>query len=137
MFDIQVQHRDTKTGRVKEENPYRLHVVSGKSYYERPQGSGNLWSANGEPAGQIAWENEGKKKVIKEGVAHREYSRPLTINEQMQREFESRGTKVIDLEAKVAELEAAAIAAEAIDEMDKIESEAKPAVVAKPAAKGK
>ncbi len=142
MFDIKVQHRNVKTGRIQQNNTYRLHIVQGKRYFERPLGSGHLYYETGEAAGQIEWENEGKKKVIKEGVAHRAYNRPLTVNEQMQREFDGRGTKIVDLETKIAELEAAAIKEEAALEVAALEvapikSEVKPKVVARPAAKGK
>lgn len=134
MFDIKVQHRDSKTGRVKDHNPYRLHTVSGKRYFERPLGSGHLYYENGEQAGQMVWENDGKKKVIKEGMAHSEYNRPLTVNEKMQREFDSRGNKIDNLEAKIAELEAIQIKAEADEKAVQLEAAAIEAVVAKVAA---
>lgn len=133
MFDLTVQHRDQKTGRVREENPYRLHSVSGKTYLERPNGSGNLYWMTGEPAGQIFWENGGKKKVIKElgeykdakgnisMIEHIPYSRPLTVNEKMHREYEARGSKIVDQEARIAELEAAAIKAEAKEAAEYLE----------------
>lgn len=159
MFDIRVQHRDRKTGRIQQNNTYRLHIVQGKRYFERPTGSGHLYYESNEPAGQLVWENDGKKKVIKEGAEHRAYSKPLTVNEQMQREFDGRGTKIQSLEAKIAELEAASIKEEAAVEVAAVEaaakvvvaplstapikvvapikSEVKPKVVAKPAVKGK
>ncbi len=125
MFDLRVQHRDAKTGSVRRQDPYRLHVVDGKSYYERPKGSGNLYWADGGAAAQIFWENDGKKKVIKElgeykdkegktyEVEHTQYERPLTVNEKMQREYDARGQKVEDQATRIMELEAAAILAEA------------------------
>jgi len=84
-FDLKVQHRDAKTGRITEVNPYRLHIKGNKKYYERPVGSGNLWFEDGTPAN-----------------AHKEYTAPLTNDQKMAAEFSAKDSKIRATEEKLA-----------------------------------
>lgn len=76
-FDLVVQHRDSKSGRVVRENPYRMIAHEGVQYFERPKHSGNLWFLNGEPAGRM------EDGVIKRGAGHKEWTPPLTADQQL------------------------------------------------------
>lgn len=48
-FDLTVHHRNSKTGRITNVTPYKLHIVNGAYKYERPPGSGKFYSGDGEP----------------------------------------------------------------------------------------
>ncbi len=52
-FDLRVHIRDPKSGAIVRKQPYRLHVIQGVQYFERPVGSFNLWYKSGEPAGRM------------------------------------------------------------------------------------
>lgn len=47
-FDLRTHIRDKKTGQVIVEQPYTLHIIDGEEIYERPIGSGQFYSRNGE-----------------------------------------------------------------------------------------
>ena len=51
-FDTRVHITDAKTGRLLKFQPYKLHVVGGVEYYERPVKSGNLFYPDGKVAGR-------------------------------------------------------------------------------------
>lgn len=76
-FDLVVQHRDPKTGRVVKVNPYRMIAHEGVQYFERPKHSGNLWFQNGEPAGR--YENN----EVKRGAPHQEWIPPMTADDKL------------------------------------------------------
>lgn len=46
-FDL-VTHRRNKKGFITETNPYRLYIKGNSWKYERPPGSGNMYSGGGE-----------------------------------------------------------------------------------------
>lgn len=117
-FDLQVTHREEKTGLVTQSNPYTLRVIAsadgGKMrIYERPVGSGNLWNKKMEPIGRWVkgkWEKDAK---------HVAFSAPETSDQKLARE----------LVAKDAALSAALMELEAIKaEQAKKEQAAKDAV---------
>ena len=62
--------RDPKTKAIIKENPYKLIVAKGKSFYEWPVGSGNLWFRNRTAAGRL------EAGEIIEGKKHEVYIEP-------------------------------------------------------------
>lgn len=75
-FDVrQVTVRDPVTKRIVKQNPYRLMVIEGVSYFEHPKGSGNLWYGDKSPAGRFE-----KGKIVKE-AAHIAWEPPKTEDE--------------------------------------------------------
>ncbi len=47
-FDLRTHIRDPKTGRVTVAQPYTLHLSAEASLYERPPGSGMIYTADGQ-----------------------------------------------------------------------------------------
>lgn len=95
-FDSRVHIRDER-GNLVLVQPYKLHVISGSKYYERPVGSGNLWLENGQPAGRMV------KGEVKEGLAHEEWITPKTGADKL---YEDLAKKTQQYEAAMKELEA-------------------------------
>lgn len=72
-FDL-VVHKRNKKGAIISVNPYRLLCRGSAKYYERPPGSGNLYSADGKlvkagPEMKEAEEQAEKAKVAAENKA--------------------------------------------------------------------
>lgn len=108
-FDLKTHTTDALTGKVTLTNPYRLRIIGASKYFERPVGSGNLWTEADEPCGRwIA----GK---VDADAAHTEWIAPTT------------GTEKIQLELKSARETEAALRAE----LDAIKAEHEKAVIAK------
>ena len=108
-FDMTVQHRDAKSGRVVRVDPYRQ--FSSKKFgtrLERPVGSGNCFYGSGEPAGRVTQDENGNHvhDITAEHIAWN----PKTPNEQI---TEAKDMQISDLEAKIQKLEAAHIKKEA------------------------
>jgi len=97
-FDLIVQHRDKKTGRVVSENPYRMRKHEGVSYFERPKGSGNLFFENNEPAGRYA---EGK---FLPNAPHIEWAAPLSEDEKIKQAVAAAQDEAARLKAELAEI---------------------------------
>lgn len=49
-FDLRTHIRDPKTHKIVEIKAYRLHILNGKRYFERPSGSGEFYFEGGERA---------------------------------------------------------------------------------------
>ena len=103
MFDLKTVIRDSKTGSVVSRQPYRLHVKSGTKYYERPVGSGNLWFEDGSHAGQIVGSE------IKAGAEHANWVPPISKEQRILDEINSKDSKIRALEAQIQEMELKAI----------------------------
>lgn len=48
LFDLRVHIREPKTGKLVDVRPYKLHIIQGTRYFERPVGSWEFFSENGE-----------------------------------------------------------------------------------------
>ena len=46
LFDLTVHYREKKTGKITEVKPYRLHIIKGSKYFERPVNSGCFFFEN-------------------------------------------------------------------------------------------
>ena len=124
-FDL-ITHRWNSQGHLTHVNPYRLFILSGVSYYERPVNSGNLWHENNQPAGRVECEfgPDGKiaKKEFKFGAAHRDWKAPLSGDEKLHFELEQEKAKTADLQAEL----------EAIRKEQKVKQAVAPSVEKKP-----
>lgn len=47
-FDLRVHIREPKTGKLVDVRPYRLHCINGGKWFERPVGSFEFYTENGE-----------------------------------------------------------------------------------------
>lgn len=103
-FDYRTHIKDAKTGRLIRLQHYARHARSGEVLLERPVGSGNAFTENGEPAGR--WDFNTWKKISPE---HIEVAQPpANPMEALQQENE---TMRNELEALRAEAKALATAA--------------------------
>lgn len=107
-FDLKTHTTDGLNGEVTLTNPYRLRIIGPIKFFERPVGSGNLWTEADEPAGRwIA----GKVDAT---AAHIEWIPPVSGAEKLQRELaDARGTEAAlraELDAIKAEHEKTVIA---------------------------
>lgn len=95
-FDIVVNKWDNKTKRMVEKNPYRLHVVRNVEYFERPVGSGNLYSKDGIPSGRMV---NLRNMEIDRDAAHIEWTAPKT-------EADLKEIRYAEMQKRIAEYEA-------------------------------
>jgi hypothetical protein len=121
-FDLQVTHRDNKTGKVIRNNPYIARVIKAEdggktTVFERPAGSGNLWDKKDAPVGR--WENGSWKKE----ATHVEFQVPETQDDKLKRSLIEKDVK---LAAALKELEA--IKAERAAGEKEVKAAAKPKV---------
>lgn len=58
IFDHRTHIRDENTGALIAYQPYAYHSFGSTRLYERPQGSGNMFTPNGDPCGR--WELRGQ-----------------------------------------------------------------------------
>ncbi len=115
-FEIQTHYWDSKSRKLSHKNPYRMWHVRGVQYWERPVGSGNLYTKDGAPCGRIV---DFTKCIIDKNAKHIDWERPKT-------EEELRDIKFNELEAKNKEL---------LRELDMIKKEKYYAAVEKSASK--
>lgn len=108
-FDLQVHAWDGQ-GKLVKENHYRLHIIEGRSYFERPVNSGNLWYENNQPAGRMEYtfgENGTiASKSLQLGAAHKEWKKPLTGAEALHFELEQTKERNAQLEAELTAIKA-------------------------------
>ena len=75
-FDYRTHIKDAKTGKLIRIQTYARHARSGEVLLERPVGSGNCFSENGEPAGRwnlTKWEKISDDHIaVKAAPANRE-----------------------------------------------------------------
>jgi hypothetical protein len=100
-FDLVVQKRDRKTGRVTEVNPYVLRVHQGVQYFERPKGSGNLFFGNNEPAGRY---DKGRFLVGANAAEHVEWVKPLTDEDKVKQAVAAQAAENERLRAELNEI---------------------------------
>lgn len=96
-FDTRVHIRDAR-GNMVHKQPYKLHIIGGKKYYERPVGSGNLWYENNESAGRMLAGN-----IIDKKADHIDWIPPKTGAEKL---YEDLATTKQQLDAARAEIDA-------------------------------
>ncbi len=101
-FDLRTHATDPVTQQTSYINGYRLHILSGIRYFERPVNSGNLWFENNKPAGRLSYKVEDKavKACVDGTAAHVAYVAPPS------------GAELIAGKLAQAETELAAIKAE-------------------------
>lgn len=111
-FDLRTHHFDGR-GRLKKVNHYRMHNHKGVNYFERPVGSGNLFSENNEPAGRVEFleiKNERghviKSKSFDFKAEHKDYVAPLSGQEKLHFENEQLKNENSVMKAALAEIEA-------------------------------
>jgi len=109
-FDLQTHFWDSQGNLVKK-NLYTQYVIKGEQYFERPVGSGNLWSGGNQPAGRIerTFDSTGRQTAqdFQFEAAHKAYSAPLSGEEKLHYQLEQ------EREARIAaEKELAAIRSE-------------------------
>ncbi len=117
-FDLIVHHRDPVTGLVVKTDPYILRVVGEpgshekSSYFERPAGSGNLFTKENLPCGRWVYEEKTVKgRKLKVGkyepeAAHVEFVRPLTQDQKLAQSLIESDRRNAALEAELAALRA-------------------------------
>ena len=99
-FDLRTHYFDNKTKRLSHVNAYRMHVIDGVQFFERPVGSCNVFYKSNEPAGVI---DLSKMKVdIK--AEHQEWAAPLTAEQKEQFEVKALITRSAELERELAAL---------------------------------
>jgi len=100
-FDRRVKITDARTGQVISYQPYEIHFVGDREYYERPLKSGNLWESSGKPAGR--WVKVDGKWQADPTAAHVEVTE----------EVEVKSPEVLQTENEQLRAELAAMKAEA------------------------
>lgn len=113
-FDMTVTHRDPKTGVVIRKDPYRLRILKGADggrmkLFERPVGSGNLYSRWGEPRGRwVESTKKGESAKHEPDAKHIAFEAPLTEDQKVARTLMESQAKNAALEQELAQLRAEA-----------------------------
>jgi len=108
-FDTRVTFRDQKTGQITKQDPY-IQRVCGEGtnrsvFFERPAGSGNLWSVAGKPVGRWdATKPEGERFIS--NAEHVAWERPQTEDEKLASRLIAKDQENAILKAEVAALKA-------------------------------
>lgn len=116
-FDLLVTQRDPVTGQVIGTNPYTLRVVGREGsndrteIYERPVGSGNVFNAQGEPAGRWIAESRDEKGKFIPGrydaeAAHIAFKLPETKDQILARETLVKDAKIAELQRELEAIRA-------------------------------
>ncbi len=98
-FDLRTHFWDSQ-GILVKKNLYTLYVIAGEQYFERPVGSGNLWTGGNQPAGRMI---DGK---VHGDVEHVEFTPDLHGAEAEHFQLEQMRTKTAALEAELAAIKA-------------------------------
>lgn len=108
-FDLQTHAWDAQ-GKLVRVNHYRLYIIEGVSYYERPVNSGNLWFENNQPAGRMLLKLNGNgviiSKELQPDAPHIEWKKPLEGDEALHYELEQANTRLKEAEAELAAIRA-------------------------------
>lgn len=109
-FDLRTHVKDGKTGQPIREQHYRLRIVGGTKYFERPVGSGNLWYESAEAAGRWAATDQMDKKgkpvfAVNPDAPHLAYSAPKSAAETNEELQDENAELRKELAARDAELE--------------------------------
>jgi hypothetical protein len=128
-FDLQV-HRWDNQGHLISKNPYRNFIIEGRSYYERPVNSGNLWFENNQPAGRVECTFNEKGHIATKkfdfDAPHKEWTAPLTGDAKIHFELEQAREQNAALAAELAAIKASkAPLAEKIEKIAEVKIEAK------------
>lgn len=116
-FNLRTHHWDAR-GRLKSKSHYRLHIVNGAQYFERPVNSGNLFYENNEPAGRVEYHKDEKGRAHKKfdfEAEHKAYVAPLTGMEKIHFENESLKEQNAKLLAEIQAIKAEKDAKEAAE----------------------
>ena len=109
-FDLCTHAWDAQ-GKLIRKNLYRAHIIEGRTYYERPVNSGNLWFENNQPAGRVNYEFGPSGKIAKKtfdfNAPHKDFVPELTGADKLAFELEQQR----ELNKKLQEQLAAAQAA--------------------------
>ena len=105
-FDLQVTHRDEKTGLVMSSNPYTLRVLQDKDggkmrLWERPIGSGNLWDKKGNPIGRWLVDESTKRGKFIKGEPHTAFTPPPTEDQKLARSLTEKDSRIAALEKEL------------------------------------
>jgi hypothetical protein len=100
-FDIVVNKWNKQTKRMDGKNPYRLWVVRNVEYFERPVGSGNLYSKDGKPAGRLT---NIKNVEIDREAAHIEWSAPKTEEDMKEIKYAELQKRITEYEAELTSI---------------------------------
>lgn len=106
---LKVTYYNMKTGMVEKTDPYILRFVGQDraQLWERPAGSGNLWSQSygGEPMGRWdARKPEGDRHL--KDAEHVEWVKPLTEDQKLASTMAAQDIKIKALEAEIAAITA-------------------------------
>ena len=103
-FDLRTHVWDSQ-GNLTKKNLYRNYIMDGRSYFERPVNSGNLWFENNQPAGRVELTfNEAGHIIAKKfdfNAEHKEYKAPMTGAEKIHYELEQERAKTAQLKAEL------------------------------------
>ena len=106
-FDLTVQRWDGQGMKIAD-NPYRMYVIEGSKYFERPLNSGNLWFENNQPAGRVkcTFNDAGhiSKKEFDFDAEHVAYTPALKGAEKVHFELEQERARTAELEAELASI---------------------------------
>lgn len=108
-FDLRT-HAWNAQGHLVNTNHYRLFIIDGISYYERPVNSGNLWFENNQPAGRMKF-TFGKNgaiasKELLPDAPHVEWTAPLEGDAALHYELEQLRAKNAAIERELAAVKA-------------------------------
>lgn len=104
-FDLRTHVTDPATSKTKAVNTYRLHVLKGVRYFERPVGSGNVWYESGQSAGRIAFKENGEA-VVNEKAEHIDYVPPLSGDMKLAAELAAAKAAAAEAQAELAAIKA-------------------------------
>jgi len=121
-FDL-ITHKRDKRGRLVATNHYRLHILNGRRYFERPVNSGNVWDEAGNPSGRF----DTKTRTVDEKAPHVEYVAPLTGAESIAKELANTKMREEQLKAELENIKRERAA-------QKREADVKPSQVSQPKA---
>lgn len=106
-FDL-VTHKRNSKGIVISKNPYKLHITGSCWEFERPPGSGNKYSPDGELIAGPLWES--KQELVEKAKSEKEALEALVAKEAKVLEDAKAEAEAQKEAEKVASIEAAAIA---------------------------
>jgi hypothetical protein len=112
---LRVTYRNMKTGMVEKSDPYVLRIVgeggNRTQLWERPAGSGNLWSHahGGKAVGRWDLSKAEGERFIKD-AAHIAWAPPETEDQILARSIATKDNKINELEREIAAIKAEKIA---------------------------
>lgn len=125
-FDLRTHVWDA-SGHLVKKNTYRSYIINGRTYFERPVNSGNLWFENNQPAGRVELTFNDKGHIVKKEfnfeAAHKEYSAPLTGAEKVHYELEQERTRNVQLKAELEAIKRESALARAVPKEEAVQVE--------------